>query len=406
MSLVLNVEILGEFKKLTAATQGAGKDLKGLNTTTKNISKSINGALGAIGIGFSLAVVIDQFKKSTKAAIDDAKSKELLTKALVDNLGATDNQVGAIESYIAQAQLATGITDDKLRPAFGKLALSSGDLEKSMDLLAIATDVAAGTGKDLDTVATAMAKALEGNTTSLGRLVPSVRDAKDPIQALADTFNGAAAAAAKTDPYAKMEIIFGELQEQVGTALLPILNDFSTWLSTPEGQEKLQDIVDGIVGIITEFTKLLDWITDNEEIVLGLGTAILSIVTATKLLEIASRFNAPLIASNYTKAFAWTAAVITALQLIDSLATRIKNEGGLAPLPVGSPGNTFLGSAAGTQPVFSNIGPSVTGFNNSKPVVVNQNITVNSASTNASGIVSSLQAYQNQTGSTIRNLLK
>jgi hypothetical protein len=425
MSLVLNVEILGEFKKLTAATTGAGKDLKGLNTNAGKISKSINGALATIGVGFSLAFLIDQFKDSTKAAIDDAKSKELLSKALEDNLGATDNQVAAIENFIGKAQLATGITDDKLRPAFGKLALSSGDLEESMRLMSIATDVAAGTGKDLDTVAQAMAKALEGNTGSLAKLVPSVKDAKDPIQALADTFNGAAEAAAKTDPYAQMEIIFGELQEQVGTALLPILEEFSTWLSTPEGQEKLQEIVDGVIGIITEFTKLVDWISENEDTVIGLGIAITSIVTATKLLEIASKVNAPLIAANYGKMFGWTAAVITALQLINDLNTRIKNEGGLSPVPAGSAGNTFIGSPSGTQPGFSNIGPSVTGFptttkpTTTKPtttppkggipvgnITINNNTVVNTPSTNGKAVVSSLQAYQNQTGATIAKLLK
>jgi hypothetical protein len=423
MSLVLNVEILGEFKKLTAAATGAGGDLKKLNGTAKTISTGINRTLSTIGVGFSLAIVIDQLKEASKAAIEDRKSQELLSKALKDNLDATDNQVAAIENYIGKAQLATGISDDKLRPAFTKLALSSGDLEDSMDLLAVATDVAAGTGKDLDAVAQAMAKALEGNTTSLGRLVPSVRDAKDPLQALADTFNGAAEAAAKTDPYAQMEIIFGELQEQVGTALLPILEQFSTWLSTPEGQEKLQEIVDGVVGIITEFGKLVDWISENEATVKGLGTAILSIVTATKLLEVTSKFNAPLIAANYGKMFGWTAAVITALQLIDTLATRIKNEGGLSSVPQNSPGNTFLGSVPGTQPGFSNMGPSVTGYPTTKPTTTttaprgtlpiggttvnnNNSVVINTASTNATGIVSSLQAYQNQNGSTLAKLLK
>lgn len=425
MSLVLNVEILGEFKKLTQATTGAGKDLRKLSTSAGKISKGINGALGAIGVGFSLAFLVGQFKESTQAAIEDAKSKELLSKALKDNLDATDAQVTGVENYISKAQLATGITDDKLRPAFAKLSLSSGDLEESMRLMSIATDVAAGTGKDLDTVAQAMAKALEGNTTSLSKLVPSVKDAKDPIQALADTFGGAAEAAAKTDPYTQLEIIFGEMQEQVGTALLPILEEFSTWLSTPEGQKKLQDIVDGVVGIITEFTKLTTWISENEETVIGLGTALLSIVTATKLLEITSKFNAPLIAANYGKMFGWTAAVITALQLIDQLATRIKNEGGLSSVPAGSPGNTFIGSAAGTQPVFSNIGASVTGFpTTTRPtttnptttpprggiptgnIVINNNTVVNTASTNATGIVSSLQGYQNQTGATLAKLLK
>ena len=270
MSLVLNVEILGEFKKLTEATKGSQKSLSGLETNAKKISKGINTALGAIGIGFSLNFLVNEFKDLTKAAIEDEKSKALLNKTLKENLDITDQQATAIDKQIGKMQLATSVADDKLRPAFQKLALSSGDTTKAMDLLAIAVDVAAGTGKDLDTVAQAMARALEGNDTALARLVPSVKGAKDPIAELAATFDGAAEAAAATDPYAQLQIIFGEMQEQVGAALLPILRDFSEWLSTPEGQEKLQEIVDGIVEIVTEFTKFVDYI--DTKVMPGLET--------------------------------------------------------------------------------------------------------------------------------------
>ena len=114
MSLVLNVEILGEFKKLTEATKGSQKSLSTLEDTSKKISKGINTALGAIGIGFSLTFLVNQFKESTKAAIEDQKSKVLLTKALQDNLRVSDQQVDAIEQYISKTQIATSITDDRL----------------------------------------------------------------------------------------------------------------------------------------------------------------------------------------------------------------------------------------------------------------------------------------------------
>ena len=263
MSLVLNVEILGEFKKLTEATKGSQKSLSGLEGSAKSISKGINTALGAIGIGFSLNFLIDQFKESTKAAIEDQKSKVLLTKALKDNLNVSDQQVDSIEQYISKTQIATSVTDDKLRPAFAKLAIATKDTSEAQRLMSIALDVAAGTGKNLDTVVQAMSRSLAGSDTALLRLVPSIKGADDPMKALADTFSGAAEAAANTDPYARMNIIFGEMQEQIGTALLPILEDFSEWLSTPEGQEKIQEIVDGIVTMVQEFTNFVDYIANE-----------------------------------------------------------------------------------------------------------------------------------------------
>ena len=268
MSLVLNVEILGEFKKLTEATKGSEKSLSGLEDNAKKISKGINTALTAIGIGFSLNFLVDQFKESTKAAIEDEKSKVLLNKALKDNLNISNQQADAIDKYITRTQIATSVTDDKLRPAFAKLAISTKDTDQAMRLMNIALDVSAGTGKNLDAVVQAMSRSLAGSDTALTRLVPSIKSADDPMKALEETFKGAAEAAANTDPYAKMQIIFGEMQEQIGAALLPVLEDFSEWLSTPEGQEKLQEIVDGVLNMIEEFTKFVDYIA--KEVMPGL----------------------------------------------------------------------------------------------------------------------------------------
>ena len=283
MSLVLNVEILGEFKKLTQATTGSQKSLSGLEDNAKKVSKGINTALSAIGIGFSLNFLVNEFKESTKAAIEDEKSKALLNKTLKENLGITEDQARALDKQISKMQLSTSVADDKLRPAFQKLALSTGDTTKAMDLLAVAVDVAAGTGKDLDTVAQAMARALEGNDTALARLVPSVKGAKDPIAELASTFAGAAEAAANTDPYARMNIIFGEMQEQIGMALLPYLNQFSAWLASPGGQEKIQEIVDTFIALVAEVTKVIDFTLQYKDQLLAVAIAFGTLTTAVKL---------------------------------------------------------------------------------------------------------------------------
>lgn len=294
MSLVLNVEILGEFKKLTEATTGSQKSLSGLEDNAKKISKGINTALGAIGIGFSLNFLVNEFKESTKAAIEDEKSKVLLTKALKDNLNVTDDQVTSIEKYISKTQIATSVTDDKLRPAFAKLAIATKDTDKATRLMSVALDVAAGTGKNLDAVVQAMARSLAGSDTALLRLVPSIKGADDPLKALEQTFKGAAEAAANTDPYARMQVIFGEMQEQVGLALLPVLTQFSQWLTTPEGQEKLQQIVDGLVAILTEGTKIISWIIEWKDqlgvlvITWGAITAAVNLATgAVKIFNLA-----------------------------------------------------------------------------------------------------------------------
>jgi hypothetical protein len=141
-------------------------------------------------------------------------------------------------------QITAAVADDQLRPAFQKFFIATGDVTKSQKLLEIALDASAGTGKDLDTVSQAMAKALEGSDTALVKLIPSIKGASDPMQVLADTFKGAAEAAADTDPYQRISILMGEIQEVIGTLLLPILESFADWFV--DTYPKIQDFFDKV----------------------------------------------------------------------------------------------------------------------------------------------------------------
>jgi hypothetical protein len=184
------------------------------------------------------------------------------------------------EKSIKQMQLQSSVADDLLRPAFQKLFIATGNVTESNRYLQIALDTSAATGKDLDSVTQAMAKSLAGQDTALLKLIPSLRGVDDPLSELEKTFKGAAEAAADTDPYQRMQIIFGEIQEQIGMALLPLLNQFSDWLATPEGQAKLQEIVDGIVAIIEEMVKAVKWVDENKDWLVPMVVAIGTVTTA------------------------------------------------------------------------------------------------------------------------------
>lgn len=279
-TLALNVEILGEFQKLTAATKGAEGSLQGLNKTAAGISAGFNKALGAIGVGFSLNFLKNELEQASKAAIEDVKSQELLSIAMINTGNATEATVKQAEDSIKKMQLQSAVADDILRPAFQKLFISTNSVTESNRLLQIALDTSAATGKDLDTVTQAMAKSLEGSDTALNKLVPSLAGVEDPMSELERTFKGAAEAAANLDPYQRMNIVFGEIQEQIGMALLPLLQDFSTWLATPEGQEKLQGVVDGIVDIIESLVELVAWVDDNQDWLVPMVVAIGAVTTA------------------------------------------------------------------------------------------------------------------------------
>lgn len=231
MSLVLNVEILGEFKKLTAATQGAQKQLTGLQATTAKISSGIGRAFAGIGAGLSFVVLTQELKQAAKAAVEDSKSQGLLAKALQNTTGANTKQIASVERSINRLSMQAAVADDQLRPAFAQLARATGDVEKSTKLMSLALDVSAGTGKNLDTVVRALSRAVgpDGTTGALERLAPAIKGASDPLAELERLFKGSAEAAAQLDPYQRLNVALGEVSESVGRSLQPALDSLADW---------------------------------------------------------------------------------------------------------------------------------------------------------------------------------
>jgi hypothetical protein len=229
MSLVLNVEILGEFKKLTSATQGASKQLSGLQGTASKISSGIGKAFGAIGVGLSFAFITRELEQAAKAAVQDAKSQGLLATALKNTTGANNSQIASVEKAINKMSIQAAVADDQLRPAFAQLARATGDVEKSTKLMGLALDVAAGTGKSLDVVVKALSRAVgpDGTTGALERLAPAIKGASDPLAELERLFAGSAEKAANLDPYQRLNVALGEISESLGTLVVPLIEAFA-----------------------------------------------------------------------------------------------------------------------------------------------------------------------------------
>ena len=406
-NLTLSVEILGEFRKLTAATKGAESQLQTMGKKAATISKSINRAFAGIGIGLSFTLLAREIGEATKAAVEDRKSQVLLAAAMQNTTNATDDQIAAAEKSISQMQMQAGVADDKLRPAYSKLFIATKDVTRSNELLALALDVSAGTGKDLDAVTQAMARSLAGSDTALNRLIPSLKGSKTPLEDLAAAFGGAAQKAANTDPYAKMQVIFGEIQERIGTALLPVLDDFATWMSSPPGQQQLQDIADAAKDILTQLAGTAKWAIANKDWLLPLlgGIGLLSgaaktvglITTAINLATTAQGlFNAAVLLNPYVVAGALALGVLSipgSAPVGDTRADQMRdNQGRIIPTVRNAPLTV-------PQPDRSN-----SDFNFSRGTG-NVNITINTPKVNAQDIVNTVNnANRNGFTGTLRSL--
>ena len=220
---------INEFKNL----EGAGKKAQFA------IKKAAVPAAAALA---GLAVVLGD---AVSGAIEDAAAQDLLANSLRKTTGANDAQIASVEDWItAQGQLL-GISDDKLRPTLNRLARATGSVTTAQELATQAMDIAAATGKPLETVVGALEKAYGGNLAALGKLAPEYRQMikdgstfEDVMFALAQTTGGAAADAAETTAgkFARLKLGFDETKESIGAALLPAvekllpyLQKFATW---------------------------------------------------------------------------------------------------------------------------------------------------------------------------------
>jgi hypothetical protein len=230
-SRTLKLSILGDVDNLNKSLKAAGKDVDTFGDKMGKVGKMVGAAFVAAAAAAG-AYAIKIGVEGVKAAIEDEKAQTQLALALENATGATTAQIKATEQSILQMSLATGVADDELRPALGRLVRSTGDITKAQDLLSTALDISTATGKPLETVANALGKAYDGNTASLGKLGIGLSAAElktmnfTQVQSkLSDLFGGAAARNADTyaGRIARMQVAFNEAKETIGFALLPIL---------------------------------------------------------------------------------------------------------------------------------------------------------------------------------------
>jgi hypothetical protein len=207
-------------------------------------------AAAAVAYGTKLAV------DGVKAAIEDEAAQLRLANALRAATGATDAQIKATEDMILKTSLATGVADDQLRPALQRLAVSTKDTEEAQKLLTLALDISKASGKDLEQVANALGRAQDGNVTSLGRLGLGLSKAElstlsfTEVQAkLAELYGGAAATNAETfqGKIDRLTVAFDEAKESLGSALLPFVEQFITFLND-KGIPTLNGFIAGLTG--------------------------------------------------------------------------------------------------------------------------------------------------------------
>ena len=245
--MAISLPIISEWNP--AGIDKAINDFKKLETKGEKAAFAIGKA--AVPAGIALAAIGAVAFDAVKAFAEDDAAAQKLGTTLKNTTGATDAQVSAVEDFISKTSVAAAVADDELRPALDSLVRGTGDITKAQELMGLALDVSAGTGKDLGSVSDALSKAFNGNFKSLKALDPALATliedgatTDEVFAAMGETFSGQASTAANTTQ-GKMKnlgIQMGELKESIGAAvaplaekLIPKLLEFSGWASKNKG---------------------------------------------------------------------------------------------------------------------------------------------------------------------------
>ena len=224
-------------RKLTQASKQTASFGKSMKTVSNGIKAAWAG-VAVVGVGALYDAIVDV----TKAAAEDNRSMALLNEQMARTWKGNEQLNKSIDQQIDAMSNATGIADDKLRPALIRIAAVTKSPAKGMKMLKLATDIAAKSGKDLNMVSMNMAKFLGGNKTALDKLVPGLAKSGNRMKYLKDNYAGFAEISGKNDPFGRINVVIDNFKEKLGKAFLPVANDVAEWLASPEAQAALDDI--------------------------------------------------------------------------------------------------------------------------------------------------------------------
>jgi hypothetical protein len=274
----LKLSILADVDDLKKKLDSSSTEVEGFAGKLEKFGKIAGAAFlaaGAAAVAYAGKLAVD----GVKAAIEDEAAQLRLATSLENVTGATKAQIKETESYILKTELAYGITDTKLRPSLDRLVRSTKDVEEAQKLQTLAINIAAGTGKDLQAVSEALAKAHDGNFTALKKLGGGIdeniiksKDFDAATAALSKTFEGQASKQAETfqGRMDRLKVAFEEGKETIGAKLLPIIEDLVNLI--------VEKVIPNLGKFAAYFDPIKKAIMDNKETFQAFGKFIVDYI--------------------------------------------------------------------------------------------------------------------------------
>ncbi len=240
MAKNVNIKLGANITDFESKMKRAQRGFKKTAANLKKIGKSMSLSLTAPLTAFAAA--------SVKAFDTQAKAEAQLRTALQGNETAFKDLTTAAQ----ELQEVSLFTDEEIIAQQAYLASLGLTEDKIKDVIRASMDLAAGTGQTLEFGVKNLAKTFSGLTGELGESIPALKEltteqlkAGEAVNVVADAFKGQAKAAAEAGlgGVQQLKNSFGDLSEEIGRALMPMLNDLA---------DKLKVLVKGMQDLTAE----------------------------------------------------------------------------------------------------------------------------------------------------------
>jgi predicted nucleic acid-binding Zn-ribbon protein len=273
---------LGNVRKELDSTQKKVSDTgKNATQSFNQVGTSLKGLAATIGVAFGVQQIVQFGKASVNAYIEAEKNAKLLLFALNGNVQVQQRLI----EQSARIQKTTIYSDDQVQQAQTFLANQEMNEQQIMKTIDAATLLATVTGVDLQTATEQLSGTYEGSIGRLGKLDSRFKDLTKEqlanggaIDIIIEKYKGLDIAAGETTEgqLKRFQNALGDIQEEIGMALTPTINDLIKSLSEfaketdfNEVMAELGDIFNTIwqpIGdVLSAFDNLFEAITGTSK---------------------------------------------------------------------------------------------------------------------------------------------
>lgn len=226
-TLQLTVKVNSDTGKLEVLGAEMGK----LGQKTKESADQFGSLSKALGSVVTAGAIIKFFKDSVAAAEEETQAINRLKLALESSGVSWRTASGSVQQWANEIQKATRFSDTDAYNAVGKLVRITGDLTQAQKASQLAMSLAVATGKSLGDTTQLVTDLINKNSRGVmaarkefGDLVPATASAQQALDILVQKFGDAAVKEdSLTQKTASLKNQFGDLMEQVGNGVTPVI---------------------------------------------------------------------------------------------------------------------------------------------------------------------------------------